>query len=152
MFPLCCLCLWYNVFSKRFIIHRTPSWNIRHFLTLFWELKQYLIKFKRTRISALKGDHQAVCGFTCIDLSNKVIKNLGTYFSYNSLIKEEPQFLKVFSKAKIVLKLRRFRNLTLEGEIFVFKSLAKSFLSAGSNSPRSHYSGFRNNSDFDLKE
>ena len=54
-----------------------------------------------------------------IDLSNEAIKILGTYFSYNNTIKEESNFLKVASNVET-----RFPNLTLEGRIVVFKSLA----------------------------
>ena len=60
------------------------------------------------------------------DLHNEAIKVLGTYFSYNNTIKEESNFLKVVSSVQTVLKIWRFQNLTLEGRIVVFKSLAKS--------------------------
>ena len=66
----------------------------------------------------------AVCGMRCIDLFNEAIKILGTYFSYNSRIKEECNFLKIVSNVQIVLNLWRYRNLTLEGQIVIFKSLA----------------------------
>ena len=39
-------------------------------------------------------------------------------------MKEESNFFKVVSNVQTVLKLWRFRNLTLEGRIIVFKSLA----------------------------
>ena len=55
----------------------------------------------------------------CIDLRNEAIKILRTYFSYNNTIKEESNFLKVVSNERTVLKLWRFRNLTLEGRIVV---------------------------------
>ena len=38
-------------------------------------------------------------------------------------MKEESNFPKIVSNVKTVLKLWRFRNLTLEGRIVVFKSL-----------------------------
>ena len=59
-----------------------------------------------------------------IDLCNEAIKNLGTYFSYNTRKKEVCNFLKTVSNAQSVLNLWRYRNLALEGEIVVFKSLA----------------------------
>ena len=61
-----------------------------------------------------------------IDLCNEAIKILGTYFSCNSRIKEEFNFLKIVSNVQSVLNLWRYRNLILEGRIVVFKSLATS--------------------------
>ena len=72
----------------------------------------------------LKGVQMTVCGMRYIDLCNTAIKILGTYFSYNSRIKEVYDFLKIVPNGKSVLKLWRFRNLTLKGRIVVFKSLA----------------------------
>ena len=60
----------------------------------------------------------------CVDLCIEAIKILGTYFTCNNTIKEESNFLKVVSNVQTVLKLWRFRNVTLEGRIVVFKSLA----------------------------
>ena len=37
------------------------------------------------------------CGMRCIDFCNEAIKILGTYFSYNSRIKEKCNFLKIVS-------------------------------------------------------
>ena len=65
-----------------------------------------------------------ICGMRCIDLCNKAIKILGTYFSYKCRIKEGCNFLKIVSNVQCVLNLWRYRNLTLEGRIVVFKSLA----------------------------
>ena len=66
----------------------------------------------------------AVCGVGCIDLCNEAIKILGNYFSYNSRIKEEHNFLKIVFNIQSVLNLWRYQNLTLEGRVVVFKSLA----------------------------
>ena len=63
------------------------------------------------------------CGMRCIDFCNEAIKILGTYFSYNSRIKEECNFLKIVSNVQSVLNLWQYRNLTLEGRIVVVKSL-----------------------------
>ena len=59
-----------------------------------------------------------------MDLCNEAIKILGTYFSCNSRRKEECNFIKTVSNVQNVLNLWRYRNLTLEGRIVVFKSLA----------------------------
>ena len=74
-------------------------------------------------IGALKGIQVAVYGMKCTDLCNEAIKTLGTYFSYKNRIKE-CNFLKIVSNIQIVLNFWQYRNLTLEGQIVVFKSLA----------------------------
>ena len=90
----------------------------------FSGLKPKLTKCEIMGIGALKAVQVAVCGMKCIDLCNKAIKVLGTFFSYNSRIKEECNFLKIVSNVQSVLNLWRYRNITLEGRIVVFKSLA----------------------------
>ena len=72
----------------------------------------------------MRGVQVAVCGMRCIDLCNDVIKILGTYFSYNSRIKEECSFRKIVSNIQSVLNLWQYQNLTFEGRVVVFKSLA----------------------------
>ena len=69
-------------------------------LSLFSRLKPNLTKCKIAGIGALKGVQVAICGMSCIDLCNEAIKILGTYFSYNSKIKEECNFLKIFSNVQ----------------------------------------------------
>ena len=125
MFPLYCLRRWYNIFSERFTIHCLPSWTIQYFLRFF----RVKTKYKKTWIvgrGALKGVQLVVCGIRCIDLCNDATKILGTCFSHNNTIKEDSNFLKVLSNVKTVLKLWGLWNLTLEGRIVVFKSLATS--------------------------
>ena len=92
--------------------------------SLFSRLKLNMKKCEIAGIEALKGIQVAVCGMRCTGLCNEAIKILGTYFSYNSRIKEECNFLKIVSNVQSVLNLWRYRNLTLEGRIVVFKSLA----------------------------
>ena len=97
------------------------------YLTLFLffsRLKPNLTKCKIARIGSLNGVQVAVCGMRCIDLCNEAIKILGTYFSCNSRIKEECNFLKIVSNVQSVSDLWRYQNLTLEGRTVVFKSLA----------------------------
>ena len=60
----------------------------------------------------------------CIDLRNEAIKILGVYFSYNQKIKDDKNFYNIISNIQGVLNLWRMRNLTLEGGIVVFKTLA----------------------------
>ena len=71
----------------------------------------------------LEGVQAAVCGMKCIDLRNAAIKILGVYFSYNQKIKDNKIFYNI-SNIQGVLNLWRMRNLTLEGRIVVFQTLA----------------------------
>ena len=64
-----------------------------------------LTKCEIARIGALKGIQVAVCGMKCIDLCNEDIKILGTFFSFNSRIKEECNFLKIISNVQSMLNL-----------------------------------------------
>ena len=66
----------------------------------------------------------AVCSMKCIDLRNEAIKVLGVYFSYNQKIKDDKNFYNVISNIQGVLNLWRMRNITLEGRIVGFKTLA----------------------------
>ena len=92
--------------------------------SLFSGLKPNLTKCEIAGIGALKGVQVAVCGTRCIDLCNEAIKILGTYVSCNSRIKKESNLLKIVSIVQSALNLWRYRKLTHEGRIVVFKSLA----------------------------
>ena len=82
--------------------------------SLFSGLKPNLTKCEIAGIGALKGVQVAVCGMRCIDLCNEAIKILGTYFSYNSRIKEECNFLITVSNEQSVLNLWQYQNITFE--------------------------------------
>ena len=60
----------------------------------------------------------------CIDLTDDLIKILGTCFSYNQTLEQERNFLNHIVKIENILKFWKLRNLTIEGRIVVFKSLA----------------------------
>ena len=60
----------------------------------------------------------------CIDLRNETIKILGVYFSYNQEIKDDKNFYNIIANIQGALNLWRIRNLTLEGRIVLFKTLA----------------------------
>ena len=92
--------------------------------SLFSGLKPNLTKCEISGIGAMKGVQVAVWGMRCINFCTEAIKILGTYFSYNSKIKEECNFLKIVSNVQSVLNLWRYQNLILEGLVVVFKSLA----------------------------
>ena len=71
-------------------------------------------------IGALKGVKVAICGIKCIDLTKEAIKILGVFFSYDKNLQLEYNFRKTI----LILKTWRLRNLTLEGKIINFKTLA----------------------------
>ena len=79
-------------------------------------------------IGVKKGVNMALCGMDCIDLMEDVIKILGIYFSYNKKLKQEKNFLNHIVKILKIVKLWTLRNLTIEGRIVAFKSLAISKL------------------------
>ena len=70
----------------------------------------------------------ALCGMECNDLTRDVIKILGIYFSYNKKLEQEKNFFNHIVKIQNILKLWKLRNLSIEGRIAVFKSLAISEL------------------------
>ena len=75
-----------------------------------------------------KGVKMALCGMECINLTSDVIKILGIYFSYNKKLEQEKNFFNHIVKIQNILKLWKLRNLSIEGRIAVFKSLAISEL------------------------
>ena len=75
-------------------------------------------------IGVKKGVKMALCGMDCIDLTEEVIKILGIYFSYNKKLEQGKHFLNHIVKIENILKLWKLRNLTIQGRIIVFKSLA----------------------------
>ena len=96
--------------------------------SLFSGLKTNNVNCEIADIGFKKGVKMALCGMDCIDLTEDVIKILGIYFSYNKKLEQEKNFLNHIVKIQNVLKLWKLRNLTIEGRIVVFKSLAISKL------------------------
>ena len=92
------------------------------------DLKPYISKCEVAGIGVLKGVKVAICGFQCINLKARAIKILGIYFSYDQNIQFQNNFNKVIMTITSVLKMWRLRNLTFEGKIIIFKSLALSKL------------------------
>ena len=60
----------------------------------------------------------------CTDSRNEAIKISGIYFSYNEKIKGEKNCCNIISNIQGVLNLWRMKNVTLEGRMVVFKTLA----------------------------
>ena len=100
--------------------------NSFHIFSRFSGLRPNLSKCEIAGIGVLKGVKVAVCGIQCVDLVLDTIKILGTHFSYNEKLKEERNFCLITANIQRVLKLWKLRNLTLEGKIFIFKTLALS--------------------------
>ena len=55
---------------------------------------------------------------------NDILKILRTQFSYNENLKEEKIVYTTVTNIQRVLKLRKMKNLTLEGKAVIFKTLA----------------------------
>ena len=70
----------------------------------------------------------AVCGMQSVDLMRDAIMILGIYFSYNINIMNQKNYCKAITSIHGILKLWRMRNLSTEGKIVVFKTLAISKL------------------------
>ena len=92
--------------------------------SIFSGLKPNLSKCEIAGIGALKGVKVALCGMQCINLKEETLKILGIHFSYNENREHEENFKKHIVKMEKVLKMWKMRNLTIEGKITIFKSLA----------------------------
>ena len=70
----------------------------------------------------------AVCSMQSVDLTRDAIKILGVYFSYNINLMNQENYCQAITNIHGILKLWRMRNLSIEGKIVVFKTLAISKL------------------------
>ena len=89
-------------------------------------LKPNLSKCEVAGIGALKGVKVAICGIKCIDLTKEAIEISAVFFSYDKNLQLENNFRKTILNIERILKMWRRRNLTLEGKIIIFKTLALS--------------------------
>ena len=62
----------------------------------------------------------------CVNLKNNAIKILGIQFSYNRSLENDENYRRYIIKIEKSFKLRRMQQLTIEGKILVFKTLATS--------------------------
>ena len=76
----------------------------------------------------LKEVEMEVCGMQSFDLTRDAIKILGIYFSYNIKLMNQNNYCKANTSIHGILKLWMMRNLSIEGKIVVFKTLAVSKL------------------------
>ena len=91
----------------------------KHF-SQFSSLKPNKSKSEIAGIGVLKGVKVTLFGMRCVNLHEDTIKILGIQLENNK------NFKKYIAKSENVLKLWRARNLSFEGKITVFKSLALS--------------------------
>ena len=77
-------------------------------------------------IGALKWVKVAICGIKGNDLTKEAIKILGVFFPYDKNLQLENNFRKIILNIERILEMWRRRNLTQEGKIFIFKTLALS--------------------------
>ena len=92
----------------------------------FSSLKTNLSKCKVPGIGLLEGVKLPVYGIKCINLTKDAIKILGILFSHNKNIELEQNFKKIIIGIEKVLRMGQRRNLTLQGKIIIFKTLALS--------------------------
>ena len=90
----------------------------------FSDLKPNKTKCGIPSIGVLNGVQVALCGMKCVILNNETVKTLAVHFSYNKILEQDKNFSEHIVKKESILKLWRMRQLTLEGRITVFKSLA----------------------------
>ena len=75
-------------------------------------------------IGASKGMLGVRWGMSTVDLTTNCVKILGIHFSYNKNLMNERNFLVTVENIEKLLNVWRQRDLTLEGKIIIFKSLA----------------------------
>ena len=92
--------------------------------SIYSGLKPDKSKCRIAGIGVLKGASMELCGMKYIDLTKKSVKILGIYFSHNWKIENEEDFAKLIKKTENVPKMWGTRNLTVQGKITIFKTLA----------------------------
>ena len=98
--------------------------NVFDNFSIYSGLKASKSKCEIVGIGVLKRVPMELCAMKCIDLTKNSVKILGIHFSYNKKIENEENFIKLIKKIENVLKIWRIRNLTVQGKITIFKTLA----------------------------
>ena len=75
-------------------------------------------------IAILKELNVALCDMKGLNLMKETMTILGAHFSYNNKLENEMNFQSHIIKFENVRRLLLMRNLTIEGKVLVFKSLA----------------------------
>ena len=97
---------------------------IFNFFSSYSGFKLNKSKCEVSGIGVLKGVKTALCNVKNIDLMSDSIKILGVHYSYNINIYQSKNFTAVIKKIENVLKVWKARQLSLEGKIVIFKTLA----------------------------
>ena len=92
--------------------------------SFFSGLKPNFSKCEICGLGPLKGVEMTVCGMQTVYLTKDAIKILGIYFSYNIDLMNQKHYCKTIASIHDILKLWGMRNLSIEGRIVVFKTLA----------------------------
>ena len=98
--------------------------NVFYKFSLVSGLSPNTTKCETDGISTLRGVNVALCGVKSLNLTKETVKILGVHFSYNKTLQHEMNFPGHIGNIESVLRLWRIRNLTIEGKVLVFKSLA----------------------------
>ena len=98
--------------------------NLFHTFSIYSDLNPNKSKCEIAGIGVLKVVSMELCEMESIDLTKNLVKILGIHFSYNKKIEDEENFIKLIKKIENVLKIWRIRNLTVQGKITIFKTLA----------------------------
>ena len=94
--------------------------NTINYFSSFMGLKRNLSKCEKTGIGALKAVKVAICGIKCIDLTKEAINILGVLFSCDENLLLENNFRKTILSIERILKMWRWKNLTVLGKIIIF--------------------------------
>ena len=98
--------------------------NVFDTFSIYSSLKPNKSKCEIAGIGVLKWVSMELCGMECLDLTKNSVKILGIHFSYNKKIEDEKNIINLVKKIENVLKIWRIRNLTVQGKIAIFKTLA----------------------------
>ena len=110
-----------------FLKDRNSIIEIMNELNIFSDfsgLKPYKTKCEITGISAVNGVQVALCGMKCLNLNNDPVKILFVLFSCNKNLEQDKNFSEHIFKIESIPKLWHMGQVTLEGRVTVFKSLA----------------------------
>ena len=94
-------------------LQTSPDWN-----QTYQNVRLQILEFS-------KGlERGSICCMRCVDLKNDTLKILRTDFSYNEKLREDINFCTTATNIQQVLEIWTMRNLTLEGKMVIFKTLA----------------------------
>ena len=102
----------------------TEVLNIFEHFSIFSGLKPNKSKCEMAGTGVLKEAHMALCGMERVNLKNSTIKILGIHFLYSKRLENDENYKRYIIKFETLLKLWRMRQLTIEGKILIFKTLA----------------------------